>query len=158
MEDTKKADNKLTVRITKDGSTSKKEVTFEVIRLSYGQKLKFKEKADIFEYAEVDTEKANEGGTKAFKSVDLKGWMKARKSVETELTQLLWGISDVSLDEVAAEDFDKMLKITIDADVLDFQKEEDEAKKKKEEQEEARMKLELKVKNSDSSQQTPTSK
>lgn len=124
--------HELVMHILKDGQLVEKNITFDRDRLSYGEKLRLRERADIFEFAEIDPNNIGEG-LKSLKNIKLKEWNVATMNVNLDLTKLLWGIKDINLDDVVAEDFDKMLLLTIEADVLDFKKEEDEAKKKKEE-------------------------
>ncbi len=117
-----------------NGETNLRKVGYSTKRLSYGKKQELATKCNMMNFSEIDMTSLREGevpGLQNFKSFDLKAMLASRTLVEVELTQLLWGITDLDINNIIAEDFEKILEFTISQDVLGIEKEAEEAKKKK---------------------------
>jgi hypothetical protein len=124
------------IEVKVNNQAAKIKVSFNPRALDYGKKLELKDKASLFSYAELDYEKYSklkEGDGLPIKSANFREYMKAKLQVDAEYTRIVWGLTNYKSEQISAYDFDKLIKIAVEADLLDVKKDEEEARKKKEE-------------------------
>jgi len=102
-------------------------VNFNPLALSYGLKKKLIAQSDPMKFIKYDMSKFNHVSKEGaeIKEMDLVAMQSAEKEADEELTKCVWGIKDVNLDTLVPDDFEKLLDITVKADLL-----KREAKKK----------------------------
>ena len=137
--------NKYTLRTLNEEGTviDGREIEYNPDRLTYGRKVKLREKADVNEYVDYDVAKTEDGQGLRGSNMDfdikefrLKEFAKATRDVEIELTQLVWGIEDVNIDRIPARFFGDLMERVKKDDLLDFEKDKQEQERKKKERQE----------------------
>jgi hypothetical protein len=131
---------KFKVRILDDKKVDIKEtreVSFESYRLTYGLKLAIRSKAEIMSYAEMDVDeyqksinaKSKKGKDKPLpiKDIRMGEWQTAKYKAEAEACKLVFGLNDVSLDNIVSEDFDQLMDFIADKDLLGTRKTDKDA-------------------------------
>lgn len=124
-----------TIKIINEAKSTitSREVTYDEDRLSYGKREQLREQADMTKFVKYDLKKArSENKEDALESMDLEGMQKARTKVDIEVTKIVWGIVDLSVDNIVASTFTPLLEQVKAADLLDLDKEMEAAKKKRE--------------------------
>lgn len=142
-DNTKETIKKITIQLVDekgDPTGSTREAEFVTYRLSQGKKRELKSSANINKFATIDMTDLGpdeEPSMKNFKDLNFVGLQDARADVDEKLTLLIWGVSDLTTDNIPAEQFSQMLHTVTEADLLDFKREQrefEEAKKKKDQE------------------------